>query len=66
MKNTTNTFNEKLLIETRRIKESMQEVLHMTDMWSRLTKSAITERTTPDVLAETIRELWTMEFGNQR
>ena len=66
MKNTTNTFNEKLLIETRRIKESMQEVLHMTDMWSRLTKSAITERTTPDVLAETIRELWTMEFGTPK
>ena len=66
VKITTDTFNEKLLIETRRIERSMKEVLHMTDMWSRLTISAITERTTPDVLAETIRELWTMEFGTPK
>ena len=28
----------------------------MTDMWSRLTMSAITERTTQDVLAEMIQD----------
>ena len=62
VKTIIDTFNEKLLIETRRIEGSLKEVLHMTDMWSRLT-ILFMERTTPDVLAKTIRELWTTEFG---
>ena len=44
MKNTTDTFNKKLLIETRRIRGTTKEILHMTDMWSRLTISVVIDR----------------------
>ena len=58
MKNTTDTFNKKLLIETRRIRGTTKEILHMTDMWSRLTISVVIDRSTPDDLVGVIQERW--------
>lgn len=59
-----NSFNEKVAIDLKKWKR--KHILHMVDMWSRLTISVIIERKKPKEVIDKIMERWIGYFGTMR